>query len=141
MKLEDLYSRIESKGSQFEVELPSGALCGNSIYLKPHDDNYANIAVMRYARLISVFDDDFKEKNKALYDECEQAKDFREYNLLHQISLAEIGKAFAFELVSGWDFDNKFSSESLKGLLEGFPSLKDQIISNFYKSMGEHAKK
>lgn len=141
MKLEDLYSRIESKGSEFEVELPSGALCGNSIYLKPHDDNYAKVAVMRYSRLISVFDDAFKDKNKALYDECEQAKDFREYNLLHQISLAEIEKAFAFELVIGWDFDDKFNDDSLKNLLDGFVGLKTQIISNFFKASEEHAKK
>lgn len=141
MKLEDLYKKIESKNNQFEVLLPSGESCGNSILLKSHDDDDANIAAMRYSRLISLFDNNFKEKNKELYDECEQAKDFREYNFSHRKSLAEIEKSFAFELVSGWDFDNEFSGESLKELLDGFPSLKDQIISNFYKLAEEHAKK
>ena len=87
--------------------------------------------------------DKFESDNAELKAECEAAENFTEYNFKLDFALQELRQAFAAELVSGWDFDNKFSKEELAKVLAAFTgehALAKQIL-DAYNSMVESAAK
>lgn len=141
MKLEELFVKAVNDSVTFAVLLPGGEECGNSITLKPIGGEDTALATMRYMRLLKMYDDKFEKEHKELKTECEAAKDFSEYNYLHQKGVAALNKAYAQELVDGWDFDNEFTQDALSDLLDGYPALSQQIIDNFYRIAGEQQKK
>jgi hypothetical protein len=140
MNLEDLY-KSSAKAPQFEVKRTDGTDSGHNITLKPAGDEGAAVALMRYLRLLKLMGDKFESENLELKAECEAAKDFSEYNFKLETALASLKKAFARELVTGWDFDNEFTKEALDAALGGFPGLASQIIDAHFDEIEAHQKK
>lgn len=140
MKLADLLKQAETQSHKVPVMIgdePSG----NHLMLKAIGSDETNLALTRYHRLLKLFDERFEKDNAELKAECEAAKDFGEYNIKHNIEVLKLHKAFALELVDGWDFDDEFSADTLSQLLDVMPSLAMQIRDEFYKALGEHQKK
>lgn len=140
MKLADLLKQAESAGRKVPV-MVGDEPSGNHLMLKPVGSDETNLALTRYHRLLKLFDERFEKDNAELKAECEAAKDFGEYNIKHNIEVLKLHKAFALELVDGWDFDDEFSANTLSQLLDVMPSLALQIRDEFYKALGEHQKK
>lgn len=141
MKLADLIKKAEGSEHSFEIKLPDGEPAGNSLTLKPVDSDEVRISQARYVRLMNTFDKKFEAENAELKAECEEAKDFAEYNIKHSLAIGIVHKAFALELVSGWDFDDEFTEESLGALLTAWPALSLQIIGEAFKAIGAQQKK
>lgn len=140
MKLADLLKQAESPSHKVPVMVGSSPT-GNHLMLKAVGSDETNLALTRYHRLLKLFDERFEKDNAELKAECEAAKDFGEYNIKHNIEVSRLHKAFAAELVDGWDFDDEFSADTLSQLLDAMPSLAMQIRDEFYKALGEHQKK
>lgn len=140
MNLEDLYASAVDSPS-FEVKRLDGADSGHKIFLKPAVDEGASIALMRYLRLLKLMGDRFEIENSELKAECEAAKDFSEYNFKLEVALSDLKKAFAKELVCGWDFDNEYSDQAISAAIDGFPGLSQQIIDAHFSEIDKHKKK
>lgn len=140
MKLEDLY-KDATAAPRFEVKRTDGTISGHHIYLKPAADDAAAIALMRYLRLLKLMGDKFEHENAELKAECEAAKDFSEYNFKLEVALSDLKKAFAKELVCGWDFDNEYSDKAISAAIDGFPGLSQQIIDAHFSEIDKHKKK
>lgn len=140
MKLADLLKQAENPAHKVPV-MVGDEPSGNNLMLKEVGSDDTNLALTRYHRLLKIFDERFEKENAELKAECEAANDFGEYNMKHSIELSKLHKAFALELVDGWDFDDKFSAGMLGKLLNVMPSLTLQIRDEFYKALGEHQKK
>ena len=146
MNLEDLLVKTEQDKNKFEVLRSDGSASGHFIFLKDIHADDVILATARYARLLSVYNDEFDNENKQLKTECETSKDFTEYNLAWEIGSAKLKAAYAAELVSGWDFDNEFNRENLATAIEAFDSplrlsLASQIINKHRELTEAYSKK
>ena len=140
MKLEDLFTSATSNSS-FPVKRADGTESGHTISLRAPGDEQAATALMRYLRLLKLIGSKFEQENSELKAECEAAQDFSEYNFKLELALSALKKAFASELVTGWDFDNDFSDAALASALDGFPGLAQQIIDAHFTDIDAHKKK
>lgn len=140
MKLEDLFTSATSNSS-FPVKRADGAESGHNINLRTPGDEQAATALMRYLRLLKLIGSKFEQENAELKAECEAAQDFSEYNFKLELALSALKKAFAAELVTGWDFDNEFTDAALTAALDGFPGLAQQIIDAHFAEIDAHQKK
>lgn len=140
MKLADLLKQAENPAHMVPV-MVGDEPSGNHLILKSVGSDETNLALTRYHRLLKLFDERFEKDNAELKAECEAAKEHGEYIIKHGIELSNLNKAFALELVDGWDFDDEFSTDTLEQLLDAMPSLVLQIRDEFYKALGEHQKK
>ena len=140
MKLEDLFTRTTANNS-FPVKRADGAESGHTITLRAPGDEQAATALMRYLRLLKLIGGKFEQDNAELKAECEAAQDFSEYNFKLELELSALKKAFAAELVAGWDFDNEFTDAALASALDGFPGLAQQIIDAHFTDIDAHQKK
>lgn len=142
MNISELYEKeVEQKDRQFEVLRSNGDKSGHHITLKPVNSESVELAAGKYRRIMAMFDESFKEKNKALYDESEKSGDFYEYNYRVNKELAVIRNAVCLELVEGWDFDNEFSIKELENALAGFPGLGEQIWDAYIAALVAYQKK
>lgn len=140
MKLEDLYTHTTANNS-FPVKRADGTESGHNINLRTPGDEQAATALMRYLRLLKLIGGKFEQDNAELKAECEAAQDFSEYNFKLELALSALKKAFAAELVTGWDFDDEFSDTALEAALDGFPGLAPQIIDAHFTDIDAHKKK
>lgn len=140
MKLEDLYTHTTANNS-FPVKRADGTESGHNINLRTPGDEQAATALMRYLRLLKLIGGKFEQDNAELKAECEAAQDFSEYNFKLELALSALKKAFAAELVTGWDFDDEFSDTALEAALDGFPGLAQQIIDAHFTDIDAHKKK
>ena len=144
MNLADLFNAASSSANSFEVLKSDGTPSGHRITLKAHTDKDVILASARYNRVLMSMLERFYSDNAELKAECEEAKNFTEYNLKLDFELQELRQAFAAELVSGWDFDNAFSKEELAKVLGAFIgeyALHKQILDAYNAMVADQAKK
>jgi hypothetical protein len=147
MKLSDLYAKtVVADARKFEVLRSDGTPSSNFITLKDGASKDVVSAQFKYQRVVTAMLKKFEESNKALYDECEAAKNFSEYNYTLDIEMLAINKAFAAELIESWDFDDKFTSKNVAASLEAFSApvyfaLANQVVNALKDQSAAHAKK
>lgn len=144
MNLADLFNATASSANSFEVLKSDGTQSGHRITLKAHTDKDVILASARYNRVLMSMLEKFDSDNAELKAECEDAKNFTEYNLKLDFELQELRQAFSAELVSGWDFDNAFTKDELTKVLGAFigdHALHKQILDAYNSMVAEHAKK
>ena len=147
MKLSDLYkASIAASERQFEVRKSDGSLSGHHITLIDPFSEKATKAGFMYGRELAKRAEEFNEKNKELLAQCEEAKDFTEFNVNFHSHCQDLHDAYCMEIVECWDFDNKFTEKALKEAITGFRypiifSLDRQILSAFEELSKGRAKK
>ena len=147
MKLSDLYSKtVVADARKFEVLRSDGTPSGNFITLKDVASKDVISAQFKYQRIVTAMLQKFEESNKTLYDECEAAKNFSEYNYTLDVEMLAINKAFAAELIESWDFDDKFTAKNVNTALELFSSpislaLANQVVNALKEQALEQSKK
>jgi len=147
MKLSDLYAKkVVEDARKFEVLRSDGTPSGNFITLKDGTSKDVVSAQFKYQRVVTAMLKQFEESNKALYDECEAAKNFSEYNYTLDIEMLAINKAFAAELIESWDFDDKFTAKNVSASLEAFSApvyfaLANQVVNALKDQSAAHTKK
>lgn len=147
MNLKDLYSaEVAAESRQFEVLRSDGSLSGHHITLiDPTSAKAANIAFM-FEAASDRRAKKYNAEQKELLEECRVAENFSEFNLGFELACQDLRDAFALEVVEGWDFDNEFSQEALKGAIEAYRapvliSLQRQIVNAYHDMVTSQAKK
>ena len=147
MKLSDLYAKtVIEDARKFEVLRSDGTPSGNFITLKDGTSKDVVSAQFKYQRVVNAMLKKFEDDNKALYDECEAAENFLEYNYRLNVEMLVINKSFAAELIESWDFDDKFTTKNVGLTLEAFSSpvniaLASQVVKAFKDQATAHTKK
>lgn len=124
MKLTDFYfADRHAAGSKMPILLPNGDDSGEWLQVMGPDCDAAIQAGRAYTAAYRAAQDELAQ----LEAKCDEKKDFTQYNEQINYRAEELNKQLAVEIVIGWSFDDKFSKEALRELLNQYRGLAQAI--------------
>lgn len=131
MNLKDFYFADKHEaGSRMPIKLPSGGDSGEWLQVRGPDCDAAIKAARAYVSALRAIDASLEELEAA----CKAKDNYTEWNEQRSIKVEDLNRQYASELVTGWSFDDAFSTEALAELLQQFRGLSLQVVEHHTKS-------
>lgn len=134
MKLKDFYFADKHEaGSRMPILLPNGEDSGEWLQVRGPDCDASIEAGRAYKAAVRAVDASLEELEAA----CKAKGDYTEWNEERNIRVESLNRDLAAELVTGWSFDEKFSSKAFAELLRQYRRLALQVAEFHIQSRDE----
>lgn len=131
MNLKDFYfADRHAAGTKMPILLPSGKDSGEWLQVRGPDCDEAIKAGRAYTSALRQIDIDLAELEK----ECEAAQNYTRWNEQRGWLVEDLNRQLAAELVCGWSFDDKFSTDAVAELLRQYRGLAEAVAKHHTES-------